>query len=258
MAAPMKQSHQYFLQTFLSQGILDARRVKDLYTAVCNMFHEEYNLKNLAEFVNVINTNIKHFHLEIRKGISEDNGTNYYGLVNDVENSITKCSTNYTSSEFEMIQYLIKGVLEDSKGTLSSMDALNLTDNLKNKKMTKREVEDFLKKLERENWITLEMGRISLGTRLIMEMEQFMKEQFPDIVVLCNMCKRICVKGQNCDRCEVRLHCHCSSRLFKGKENPKCPVCHSVWPHEIEIRKDGSPQKSPQKAPEPQARKRKR
>lgn len=78
-------------------------------------------------------------------------------------------------------------------------------------------------------------GKISLATRSLLELDQYILEIYQDDVEKCNICKKLCLKGQTCPSCGTKLHFHCASKLFEKEENPKCPKqgCKKAWPYEI-------------------------
>ncbi|KAK2167679.1 hypothetical protein LSH36_25g03061 [Paralvinella palmiformis] len=229
----MRDSHRMFLQGFMSHGILIARDVRKLYKTSCARFNEPHPDEGLAEFVKVINAAIKPIHLEIRKAISEDTGSHCYGLVNTRESEITKLASDYTVNELEFFKKMIEAIVESDTGTISTIDSLNLVHQVD--KMAKKEAEFLLKKLERENWLNKNAeGVYSLSPRSLLELEQYLFDQYPESTVQCNMCKRICVQGQDCTECPVKLHKHCANTYFNKMEIKRCPGqnCNQCWIHE--------------------------
>ena len=45
---------------------------------------------DLRDFVHAINEKIKPIHIEIKKGVSEHDGSNYFILINTLENEMTR------------------------------------------------------------------------------------------------------------------------------------------------------------------------
>ncbi|KAL3869497.1 hypothetical protein ACJMK2_042171 [Sinanodonta woodiana] len=236
----MTDSHRLFLQAFMSRGILDAKEVKSLFRTSCEKFktfiadNEEERRHQLTEFVITINNNIKPFHMEIKKGVSEEDGSNYYGLVNISESSITLLASDFTTNELDLFKKLVESIVDSDTGSVGSTDAINLVETL-DKKMTRNDAQELLKKLESNKWIKVMNGQVSLATRAILELEQYIFDMFPAIATRCNMCKKLCLKGQSCDSCPVRLHFHCASKFFSRQEVPKCPAsdCKSPWPRAL-------------------------
>ncbi|XP_041358755.1 non-structural maintenance of chromosomes element 1 homolog [Gigantopelta aegis] len=247
----MRPSHQMFLQTFMSRGILDAKEVKLMYKQCCEQFQEHYSdneeerRRVLAEFVRTINSNLHPLHMEIKKGVNEDDGSNYYGLVSISESQITKLASDYTPNELEFFKKIVGLIVEADEGSISSIEALNQTEKLE-KKISKNDAQDLLEKLQLEKWLSLTRGRVSLATRAILELEQYIKDVYPDTAKMCNLCKKLCLKGQGCEECGTKFHLHCASRFFRQDE-AHCPGegCGVAWVHEIPRRDTDATQAAP-------------
>ncbi|XP_064605105.1 non-structural maintenance of chromosomes element 1 homolog [Liolophura sinensis] len=232
----MENSHRMFLQAFMSRGILDAKDVIKLFQLVCDRCNEpvpesaDERKRRLAELVITINTAIKQFSLEIRKGVSEDNGANYYCLINIQESPITRMASDYTPNELEFFKKIVGSIVASETGTIGSTDALNLTNQL-GKKMSKEAAQDMLRRMIRDNWMTLVDGQYGMATRALLELEQYIREQYPNLATLCNLCKKLCLQCQTCEQCNTKLHRACAARFFNQKKDVRCPGinCNAVW-----------------------------
>ncbi|XP_022317976.2 non-structural maintenance of chromosomes element 1 homolog [Crassostrea virginica] len=258
--AKMNDGHRLFLQSFMSRGILNAKEVRQLFKICCLKYQIPYPdsereaMAPLLEFVTFINNHIEPLHMQIRKGISEDDGTSSYVLVCTSETPITKLASDYTPSELEFFKKLIEKIVASEEAEIGSTQALNLVSQLENvKKLSKDDAEDLLSRLETNKWIKITNGKISLATRSLLELERYICEIYQDDVEKCNICKKLCLKGQTCPSCGTKLHFHCASKLFEKEENPKCPKqgCKKPWPYEIRRvsrREEASQSKTPEKS----------
>jgi len=72
---------------------------------------------------------------------------------------------------------------------------------------------------------------VVLGVRAVLELRAYLEETMPELTE-CTICSEIVFKGERCsnDRCEVKMHMHCSKRWFESKDQRLCPVCRSQWP----------------------------
>lgn len=230
---PMTDVHRLFLQAFMSRGILNGKEVRSLYQSVCQQCGIEFDIQKLAEFTLHINSNIKPYHMEIKKGIDENDGTNFYCLINLQENDVSRMATHYNQSELEFFKKVIDDIVcSGGDGSMSSTEALNLVEGLQGKKMSKREAQDLIERLCTERWLTSLDGQLLLTPRAIMEFDLYIQDQFPDDAVKCELCRKLVVKGQNCAMCAVRMHAHCARKFIRA-EDPKCPSCKQEWPHDI-------------------------
>ncbi|XP_074662190.1 non-structural maintenance of chromosomes element 1 homolog [Tubulanus polymorphus] len=251
MSRQLKESQQLFLQAFMSRGILDCRHVKLLYQNVCTRFEEEPDMSRLGNFVITINSSLKPFGMEIKKGTSEQTGGQFYALVNLHETNITRMCPTYTPNDLELFKKIIEAIVQTDEGCTTTVNVLNIGAEME-KKVSKTHAEEFLHDLEKNKWITITDGEISLDTRSLLELDQYMKTQFEDHVVICTMCKRICLQGQACAQCDVKLHIHCAATYFARNANANacCPEkrCKAPWIHEIPQPRKRGPDDSPMKA----------
>ncbi|XP_048764032.2 non-structural maintenance of chromosomes element 1 homolog [Ostrea edulis] len=259
----MNDGHRLFLQSFMSRGILNAKEVKQLFKICCLKYNLRYtenekeNQEALKEFVRTVNHHTEPLHMQIRKGVCEDDGTSSYGLVCTSESTITKLASDYTPSELEFFKKLIEIIVASKDAEVGSTEALNLVSRLENvKKLSKDDAEDLLSRLETNKWIKMTRGKISLATRSLLELDHYIQEIYQEDVSQCNICKKLCLKGQTCFACGTKLHFHCASKLFERDEFPKCPKqgCKKPWSHDIrrtprkeEVLYSRSPEKSQRK-----------
>ncbi|CAH1773260.1 unnamed protein product [Owenia fusiformis] len=244
----MSDEQRVFLQMLMSKNIMDASGVKMAHRASCARFEANYDQTNLGQFVQEINRNIKPVGIEIKKGLSEFTGSSYYALVNTYDSDFLKNPhlATYTVNELELFKKIVQKIV-NGDGEINTIQAVNLTDEIKTiskKRMTKKEAETLIESLSTAGWITIHKGKgiISLGTRGILELDQYISKTYPLSAINCNICKRLCIKGQMCSVCEDRaerpedntkLHLYCAVRLFKDQTNPKCPKCKHDWEHQI-------------------------
>uniref|UniRef100_V9L1I5 Non-structural maintenance of chromosomes element 1 homolog n=1 Tax=Callorhinchus milii TaxID=7868 RepID=V9L1I5_CALMI len=233
MGSPLNESHQRFLQTMMSQGILEGSEVKSLHRHCCGTHQGHHTPESLEEFIQAINGQLRPLFMEIRKGMSEEDGRQYCALVNLAETEITRMAFDYTETELELFKKTMDLVMESENGMASSTDILNLADQLEPKKMKKKEVEQVLQRFVQEQWLCEREGEYILSTRCIMELEQYIRNMYQELVKECNICHNIAIQGQMCESCGVKIHYPCVARYFQGRSEPCCPSCNQFWPHEI-------------------------
>ncbi|XP_041943351.1 non-structural maintenance of chromosomes element 1 homolog [Alosa sapidissima] len=253
MARPMGDSHRRFLQTMMSNGIIDGSQAKALHKHCCEVAGANYSQDRLDEFVDVINMHLQPMFMHVRKGMSEEDGLQYYALVNLAETDVTRMSSDYADNELELFRKIMDLVAESENGTASSTDILNCGDALLSKKLKKKETEQVLNKFVQNKWLTEKHGEYSLSTRCIMEMEQYMRTLYQDLIKDCHVCHNIAFQCQMCENpdCGIRMHLPCVARYFKGRSDPHCPACNEFWPHEIpEIHRPPASQSQPLSAKE--------
>lgn len=227
----MTKSHQLFLQTFMTHGVLNAKQVFHWLKTSTDRYGGEQKdeRQQLVDFVHLINNCIKPYGMEIKKVIDEYDGANCYCLVNTTESNITLFATRYSGGELEFFKVLVEMVVLSEHGTVGSIAAVNIVDSL-TKKMTKADAEHLLKRLEKDKWISkTQNGKVFLAARTLIELEQYILEMYSESVVKCNLCKRLCIQGDNCSHCVIRIHKHCAQQFFRPQTNNKCPACNKTW-----------------------------
>uniref|UniRef100_A0A9R1SG38 Non-structural maintenance of chromosomes element 1 homolog n=2 Tax=Cyprinus carpio TaxID=7962 RepID=A0A9R1SG38_CYPCA len=204
MSRTMGDSHKRFLQTIMSSGIISASQAVALHKHCC-----ETHADRLDDFINVINTQLQPFFMHIRKGMSEEDGLEDYSLMDLI--------------------------VDSESGTASSTDVLNCADSLRTKKLKKKETELVLNKFVQDKWLKEKDGDYTLSVRCIVEMEQYMRRIYQDLIKVCHVCHNIALQCQMCETpaCGIKMHLPCVARYFRARSDPRCPACNDFWPHEI-------------------------
>ncbi|XP_028670282.1 non-structural maintenance of chromosomes element 1 homolog [Erpetoichthys calabaricus] len=233
MPKDLTESHRRFLQEMMQCGIMDVSKCNSLYKKCCEIHKANYIPDKLDDFVNEINTHLQPMFMHIRCGMSEEDGQQYYALVNLADTEITRMATDYSDNELELFRKAMDLILDSDNGLASSTDILNLADTVQTKKMKKKDAEQVLQRLVQNKWLCEKNGEYSLSTRCIIEMEPYIRNVYQDSV--CNICHNVAVQSQMCENslCGIRMHFPCVARVFRGQPEPHCPACKDFWPHEI-------------------------
>ncbi|XP_008839945.1 non-structural maintenance of chromosomes element 1 homolog isoform X2 [Nannospalax galili] len=183
-AGVMTDVHRRFLQLLMTHGVLEEWEVRRLQNHCYKVHDCNATVDKLEDFINNINSVLESLYIEIKKGITEDDGRPIYALVNLATTSVSKMATDFAESELDL----------------------------------------FRKAKE---------GEFTLHGRAILEMEQFIRETYPDTVKICNICHSLLIQGQSCETCGIRMHLPCVAKYFQSASEPRCPHCNDYWPHEI-------------------------
>ncbi|XP_058625912.1 non-structural maintenance of chromosomes element 1 homolog isoform X1 [Onychostoma macrolepis] len=234
MSRTMGDSHKRFLQTIMSNGIIGASQAVALHKHCCET-HGAHYTERLDDFINVINTQLQPFFMHIRKGMSEEDGLEYYALVNVTETDITRMASDYADNELELFRKTMDLIVDSESGTASSTDILNCADSLRTKKLKKKETELVLNKFVQDKWLKEKDGEYTLSVRCIVEMEPYMRTIYQDLIKVCHVCHNIALQCQMCETpaCGIKMHLPCVARYFRARSDPRCPACNDFWPHEI-------------------------
>ncbi|RXN16096.1 non-structural maintenance of chromosomes element 1-like protein [Labeo rohita] len=168
MSRPMGDSHKRFLQTMMSNGIISASQAIALHRHCCETHGAHYVADRLDEFINIINAQLQSLFMQIRKGMSEEDGLEYYALMDLI--------------------------VDSESGSASSTDILNCADSLLTKKLKKKETELVLNKFVQDKWLNEKDGEYTLSVRCIVEMEQYMRTIYQDLIKVCHVCHNIALQ----------------------------------------------------------------
>ncbi|XP_072318589.1 non-structural maintenance of chromosomes element 1 homolog [Eucyclogobius newberryi] len=243
MARPFGDVHRRFLQSMMSNSVMEEQEASALYQRCCDVHKAQCVPDKLDEFIDTINSKLQTMFMQIRKGMSEDNGHQFYALVNMAETDVTRMSSDYADNELELFRKTMDLIVSSENGKVSSTDVLNIADTLTIKKLKKSEAEQVLNRLVQDKWLNEKRGEFSLSVKCIIEMEPYIRRMHEEQVKVCHICHNIAFQCQICDNpiCGIKIHNPCVARYFKGRIEPRCPACDEFWPHEIpEVRRTRS------------------
>ena len=182
-------------------------------------------MEDVDEMVRKVNSTIRDFKLEIRKGVDEGTQVTYYALVNLVDNAITRLSSLYKPIHLEYFKKVVAALVVSPNGCISFNCALNLTQEITDHIIKISEADSLLEKWLEEKYLakTKDNCNLYLGARSTMELDLYLKEYLPQNVKECNLCKFICIRGTCCEFCSAKLHSHCAEKYFSRIQ--VCPNC---------------------------------
>ncbi|XP_076584264.1 non-structural maintenance of chromosomes element 1 homolog isoform X2 [Chaetodon auriga] len=154
MSRQMGDSHRRFLQTMMANGIVDEQGAETLHRYCCETHNTQHGPDKLDDFIDTINSKLQPLFMQIRKGMSEDTGHQYYALVNMAETEVTRMSLDYADNELELFRKTMDLIVSSDNGKASSTDILNISDTLTTKKLKKSETEHLLNRLVHDKWLS--------------------------------------------------------------------------------------------------------
>uniref|UniRef100_A0A2K5DZF2 Non-structural maintenance of chromosomes element 1 homolog n=1 Tax=Aotus nancymaae TaxID=37293 RepID=A0A2K5DZF2_AOTNA len=229
----MTDVHRRFLQLLMTHGVLEERDVKRMQKHCYKVHDRNATIDKLEDFINNINSVLESLYIEIKRGVTEDDGRPIYALVNLATTSVSKMAMDFAENELDLFRKALELIIDSESGFASSTNILNLVDQLKGKKMKKKEAEQVLQKFVQNKWLIEKEGEFTLHGRAILEMEQYIREMYPDAAKICNICHSLLIQGQSCETCGIRMHLPCVAKYFRSNAEPRCPHCNDYWPHEL-------------------------
>ncbi|XP_053132474.1 non-structural maintenance of chromosomes element 1 homolog isoform X3 [Hemicordylus capensis] len=235
-ASAMSNAHRHFLQALLARGVVERAEAIRLHRRSCELHRVHYMHDRLDDFIQVVNAQLRPLSMEVRKGLAEEDGRTYHALVNLAETEVTKMASDYSENELELFKKTMDLIMLSESGLASSTEILNSADQLKPKKMKKREAEQVLQNLVQDQWLSEKEGEYALHPRCILELEQYILRHYPGTARKCHICHSLSVQSQVCETCGIGMHLPCSAKYFQAQTAPRCPQCKQFWPHRIPAR----------------------
>jgi len=241
-----EDEHRIFLQGLMCKGVLNSKEVNALHEkalVICKVEVPQEKKERqhlLARNIQIINNELEHVGLVIRKGIDEDTGDSCFMLVNTQNRMVggsrdlgANIQVQWSSQELEYLRLVATEILQSEDKSITSREALHLTDRVGQnggKKLSMEAAEGTLNRLMTARWLkSMEGNRlIALDVRFMGEMESWMVEVVGG-VAKCQECRKVVVRGVYCG-CEegVGWHKYCIQKRAKLGADTKCKKCGDV------------------------------
>jgi len=241
--ANYEDEHRIFLQGLMCKGVLNSKEVNALHEkalVICKVDIPQEKKERqmlLAKNIQVINNELERVGLIIRKGIDEDTGDSCFMLVNTQNRMVggnrelgANVQVQWSSQELEYLRLVATEILQSEDKSITSREALHLTDRVGQnggKKLSMEAAEGTLNRLMTARWLKPMDGNrlIALDVRFMGEMESWMVEVVGG-VAKCQDCRKVVVRGVYCG-CEegVGWHKYCIQKKAKMGADTKCKKC---------------------------------
>eukprot|EP00118_Oscarella_pearsei_P017817 m.179110 g.179110 ORF g.179110 m.179110 type:complete len:224 (+) comp39207_c0_seq15:29-700(+) len=210
-AKPQAKPQQVFLQMLLSRGIVSEREAIEAMEKIFDRLQVEAPEDGLSGFITGMNAQLNEIYMEIRSGVSEEDGTLHYALINTYEDAVAKIASGYEPKKLAYFNKVLEMIVGE-EGIASSVDLIN--SKSMERPLTVTEAEKTLESFTKDHWLhyNREEGEYSLGTRALIALKPFLVSTFPGIVADCYMCHDMVLKGDYHD--DKKMHHHCMKRFL--------------------------------------------
>ncbi|OCH95004.1 hypothetical protein OBBRIDRAFT_746510 [Obba rivulosa] len=190
-------------------------------------------------FVTRLNDTLDPLNLELAHSHDESTGKEMFALVNRKDDAIAQMATDYTSVEIVYFKAVVEQIMlaPNESYCVSSLAALREVNSLKTN-MTKAQAEVVLGSFVTRGWLLKsKKGRYSLSIRSLMELQDYLKNNYPEEIFECTICSEVITRGIRCysPNCQSRMHHHCYNLYKAGKH--VCPTCGTSWSGEVNVKK---------------------
>lgn len=188
----------------------------------------------ISQTIGLVNPSLNSLGFEIRNGISEDNGTQFYAMCNLRSDAGSRLATHFRAVELVFFKSIIRVIMTNKpSGAASVGEILNARlEEDQTKSLAVHDGTQLIEALVAEHWLSEpQKGVLSIGPRCLLELKQFIEEEYADHIMECTVCSDLVFKGESCVNalCTSKLHHHCARQWFHGRPR-KCPTCTNAWP----------------------------
>lgn len=215
--------HRHFLQSLMSHRICSSSQVLQIYREACARVGMAADRHQLVTFVSTLNNRLIPLGLRVAKGCSERDGSNFYALINVVDDPLAASCACYTEQQLRYLLQLLDQLVPAEGEGCSVVTAVNMAAG------SRLETERFLDQLVDDCWLERcrdAPGRLLIHTRTLIELGGWMSRRYGDhLVRACGLCTRYTLYGTRCGRCEEKFHTPCLGRFQKKLGRPACAKC---------------------------------
>lgn len=150
------------------------------------------NREGFANFLDEVSQLLEPLGLVVTRGYTEAEGRQWIALCNAEAGEVSQLATDLTPLEISFVRELISAIVGSyPANSVGSASALRLTSELQGQ-MSKAAAEQLILALVSRGWFAKSpRGRYSLGTRALMELEHYLREEFEGEVKDCKRCSRL-------------------------------------------------------------------
>ncbi|KAJ1647226.1 hypothetical protein LPJ64_001339 [Coemansia asiatica] len=235
MSLSMETKHRMFLQWCMSANLSSETQLRE---TIQRIFDDQQ--MDIQEAVDLANSCLSKYSLELRSAIDQTTGTRHWAMVNTNADTIATGATPYIQSELAILKALIEEILTEDTGNyaVSLHDALKTASKTGPTGMARGQAEKLIAEFCKDCWLARSQGGwVVLGTRAIIELQPFFTDGFGDYQRHCALCSEMATEGVVCTECYAVVHPYCARQLAlsssnstasTGSDQLSCPKCRRL------------------------------
>ncbi|KAI0079952.1 hypothetical protein K474DRAFT_1682971 [Panus rudis PR-1116 ss-1] len=178
-----------------------------------------------------VNNALNPLNLELARSNIQETGSEVYALVNRQGDEVAQLATDYAPNEIAYFKAVVEQIMlaPNDAYCVSSLAALREVNSLR-PVMTKSQGEIVLNSFVAKGWLLKsKKGRYSLSQRTLLELSQYLKNEYPEAILECTVCMDMVTLGVHCNtpNCKGNLHQYCYNAYKRTKQT--CPTCGNEW-----------------------------
>ncbi|KAJ0177845.1 hypothetical protein K1T71_006718 [Dendrolimus kikuchii] len=208
--------HRFMLRTIASKGAISLSETEQILQNVAG--DEEVSIRDIVQG---INNKIRPFQQQIKITTDELTDEEVVIFLSLGYDDATKSQKLFSTNELEYFRVLLEQIMTTETRQITGIHAMNLAGNIKS--FTKTDAQKILNTWCRMQYLVKEENNYALGVRAIHEFEGYFRQNMPDTIEECCLCKQIVFRGCNCPACAKAVHTRCLNHYLEKVE--KWPCC---------------------------------
>ena len=139
-----------------------------------------------------------------------------------------KAMVTFQPFEIEYLKVIVHAIMNTEHRIVNSTTALNAFRQVKSRKFDINLAEKIITKFHQHKWLILDnrSGKIRFHARFLAEMEDWLRDVYPDQLLKCSKCGKTVLKSKKCPNvdCNGVFHMYCIYDK-KSKVKGKCTKC---------------------------------
>ncbi|KAJ2938988.1 hypothetical protein O0L34_g18966 [Tuta absoluta] len=213
--------HRFLLRSVASRGVMtvaETELVLANYAGPDNE-NEQISVQNLVQD---INEKIRPFQQTIKITNDEFTDEEVVIFLSLGYDDATKAQNVFSATELEYFRLLIERIMTTDARQLSGIYAINIVGQMKSS-FTKTDAQKLLNTWCQMRYLDKDGDNYALGVRAIHEFEGYLRQNMPDTIEECCLCKQIVFRGFNCPACAKAVHTRCLNKYLEKIQ--KWPCC---------------------------------
>lgn len=213
--------HRFFLRTVASRGVLSIPEANEILNG-----YEENNSNSIESLIKDINKEIRPLQQTIKLVTDEVTEEEAIVFLSLGEDELSRSQNIFSAVDLEYFRILLEDIVVTNRREISGIQALNLVGRMKGN-LLKTDAQRLLDKWCQMKYLEKLESAYGLGIRAIHEFEGYIRQNLPDAIEECSLCKRIVYRGCNCPHCGLALHTRCLNKYLEKIE--KWPCCKNEY-----------------------------
>ncbi|CAH0399197.1 unnamed protein product [Chilo suppressalis] len=209
--------HRNFLRSIAGRGVLSLHEATNLLNTL-----SEGEVPSVQDIVKDINHEIRPFQQAIKITNDELTDEEVVVFLSLGYDDATKSQNVFSATELEYFRILIEHIMTTEARQITGINAMNLVGGMK-ASFTKTDAQKLLNTWCRMRYLDKDQNNYALGVRAIHEFEGYLRQNMPDTIEECCLCKQIVFRGFNCPSCALAVHTRCLNKYLE--KVVKWPCC---------------------------------